>query len=546
MLTIDDLWYYLNMICPYCRNEIPDGVDECIVCGKPASAGEHSNLENDNRPDDSTMTPDPDDRENRFCPTCGNEIPDDREECDFCANPETSEDSPEESRTESTPAYTLIFKTFWLRCFAAVIDTIIIFIFYFGINHIRKQISSIFPISVLFLIPTLISFLYFTLLTGKAGKGQTVGKKLMGLRVVSQNGEIISYGKSFLRYFVECDFCISIVVAFLTIFHPINNVFIFRGLNALCNVLLFSLVFFDIILILFHPFRTLIHDILAGTYVVRTKYESLMNPEYLLQVKEDYYFDVKVKKIFITCAIIGVIILGIWIRYEAKNRYANDLFFIRVKTYEKFNTPIKDGYVTSDRTKTKMSNKTLALTIYSKGASDEKRIKPVLEYISELCEKRKLLKDTNEIKMSFFHPLVSYPGHSDETPIVYYRVRNKACSSYKECLNKGSAAQDKKDYERAIDYFSNALNRATEKQSSEIYVLRGKAYFEAGEFKKAIMNFKTAIFYDSQNASAYYERGLAYKKMPFLAKFAARDFEKAERLDPAGKVGDMAREELKK
>ena len=44
-----------------------------------------------------------------------------------------------------------------------------------------------------------LAFIYFVLLEGPVGKGQTLGKRLMKIKVVTEDGEIPGYGKSFVR-----------------------------------------------------------------------------------------------------------------------------------------------------------------------------------------------------------------------------------------------------------------------------------------------------------------------------------------------------------
>lgn len=52
-------------------------------------------------------------------------------------------------------------------------------------------------ISLLFI--KFIAFIYFVLLEGPVGKGQTLGKKAMGIKVTAENGEIPTYGQSVIR-----------------------------------------------------------------------------------------------------------------------------------------------------------------------------------------------------------------------------------------------------------------------------------------------------------------------------------------------------------
>src|SRR6185503_17520615 len=44
---------------------------------------------------------------------------------------------------------------------------------------------------------------YFVLLEGPLGQGQTLGKKLLGLRVLTVSGQLLSYRQSFRRVFFK-------------------------------------------------------------------------------------------------------------------------------------------------------------------------------------------------------------------------------------------------------------------------------------------------------------------------------------------------------
>ena len=101
---------------------------------------------------------------------------------------------------------------FWIRLMAFFVDNIIIFFatafFAFiaglatGLGGLTSDVSAenveyLFTIFGFF-IGTLLGPFYFTFFTG--WEGQTPGKKLMGLRVITMTGESVGYGRALLRY----------------------------------------------------------------------------------------------------------------------------------------------------------------------------------------------------------------------------------------------------------------------------------------------------------------------------------------------------------
>ncbi len=101
---------------------------------------------------------------------------------------------------------------FWVRLVAFIVDNIIIFfataLFAFiaglatGLGGLTSGVSAenVEYLSTIFgfFIGTLLGPFYYTLFTG--WEGQTPGKKLLGLRVITMTGEPVGYGRALLRY----------------------------------------------------------------------------------------------------------------------------------------------------------------------------------------------------------------------------------------------------------------------------------------------------------------------------------------------------------
>ncbi len=95
--------------------------------------------------------------------------------------------------------------------------------------------------------------------------------------------------------------------------------------------------------------------------------------------------------------------------------------------------------------------------------------------------------------------------------------------------NRGTAYSDKKDYDRAIADYSEAIrlngNYAT------AFSNRGVAYRAKGEFDRAVADYSEAIRLNPKHARAFNNRGLAYSDMKNYER-AIADYDEALRLDP--------------
>ena len=126
---------------------------------------------------------------------------------------------------------------FWIRVGAFLIDSIIIGIvagaFTGGEAITNPDIRNAQHSGI----ETIASFLFFTLLWSNVGRGQTLGMRLLGLRVVDREGNTIGYGTAVLRYI---------------------------GFFISCVALLLGVIW-----VAFDAYKQGWHDKIAGTYVVR-------------------------------------------------------------------------------------------------------------------------------------------------------------------------------------------------------------------------------------------------------------------------------------
>ena len=96
-------------------------------------------------------------------------------------------------------------------------------------------------------------------------------------------------------------------------------------------------------------------------------------------------------------------------------------------------------------------------------------------------------------------------------------------------FDKGLTSQNKKDYEEAIEHYTNALEQGL--RPPEVYNNRGNAHLSIGKVDNAIDDFGKAIELKRNFTEAYVNRGNAYcEKREF--DLAIDDFSEAIRLNP--------------
>ena len=145
-----------------------------------------------------------------------------------------------ESVTIATPAPTrsIAYGGFWIRTLAHVIDTLLIVILSEIIVHFLKYFAENSDPSFAVILPLSISFIYMTILWSSVQA--TVGQKVCGLRVVdAMTGTKISFLRAAGRWFAL--------------------------------LLAMSLLFIGVIMVAFTEGKRGLHDIVAGTFVVKNE-----------------------------------------------------------------------------------------------------------------------------------------------------------------------------------------------------------------------------------------------------------------------------------
>ena len=151
--------------------------------------------------------------------------------------------------------------SFWRRFFAFFIDGIIVAVLGFLIGlFFFDDLARLGPwarfVGFLILLP------YFTLFESRIGDGQSIGKRLLGIKVVNSQGESISLEESLLRYSI---FAIPVFLNSLAL--PITRTPWF--INPLLAILIFGVGGSTLYLLIFNRnTRQGLHDLALGTYVV--------------------------------------------------------------------------------------------------------------------------------------------------------------------------------------------------------------------------------------------------------------------------------------
>lgn len=156
---------------------------------------------------------------------------------------------------------------FWRRVGAFIIDSIILGVFGLLLGlFFSQQFVELggwgraigFPIAAI----------YFAIMNSSIGGGQTIGKKVSKIKVVDKAGELLSLPKSTLRY------------SALGIPYFLNGAIILESILYPFGLYILSLLVFGFGLSIVYLYvfnrntRQSLHDIIAGTYVVRTNTES--------------------------------------------------------------------------------------------------------------------------------------------------------------------------------------------------------------------------------------------------------------------------------
>ncbi len=193
---------------------------------------------------------------------------------------------------------------FWIRAVADTIDLAILWMFAFGLSLLFENWFVKLGERGVWL-GLLVSIAYFVPSQSGFGKGQSLGKRFLGIQVLDMKGQPLSLVKSFLRYLIIA------FVGYIGVFTGVVNLILSSSLNTLVDSIagtmwLVALVGCYLLLPL-HPLKRGLHDLLADSIVV---YRDRFNATALASLDNP----AKTKKALTTfvCVSVVIVVIGIW------------------------------------------------------------------------------------------------------------------------------------------------------------------------------------------------------------------------------------------
>jgi len=144
--------------------------------------------------------------------------------------------------------------------------------------------------SMAFAFLLVLPFLLYHLVSEILMTGQSVGKKIMKIRVVNENGGKASLSQYLIRWFIRtADFTlIMIFIYFLILASAGPNAYMYIGPIAGAVGFAFALFFLDVILVASSKKSQRLGDMLAGTILIRTNPKGSITDTVFLEVADNY------------------------------------------------------------------------------------------------------------------------------------------------------------------------------------------------------------------------------------------------------------------
>lgn len=170
----------------------------------------------------------------------------------------------EELQQETAPSF--FPAPLGVRAIAAVVD-------YLTVSSLLFFTASQVGYSDLqFLIPLVIGAIYYSVGNSSVTGGQTLGKKVFGLRTLllrePSSPKYLSLGRSFVRFLISLGLLI-LLAELPPLFYRAYRVVGSSNMLELHMLVTLSLFLTNVSVLIFHPVRRALHDTIAGTIVVR-------------------------------------------------------------------------------------------------------------------------------------------------------------------------------------------------------------------------------------------------------------------------------------
>jgi uncharacterized RDD family membrane protein YckC len=155
---------------------------------------------------------------------------------------------------------------FWIRLFADILDAVVLGAIGFLITTVfRDGLLRLGERAALLGIP--FTLLYTGVLQSHIGGGQTLAKRLLGLRVLRLDGQFLSLDRSLVRWSIMGILCYGTAVAYA--FSSVAPGFLAWGFASAIGGAQLALSLGCIFLVPFHPLKRGFHDLLTGSIVIR-------------------------------------------------------------------------------------------------------------------------------------------------------------------------------------------------------------------------------------------------------------------------------------
>ena len=114
------------------------------------------------------------------------------------------------------------------------------------------------------------------------------------------------------------------------------------------------------------------------------------------------------------------------------------------------------------------------------------------------------------VSVSFLFAILSFKQSSTwHDGATLWEQSIKAAPSYKAYLNRATLLKDEKDYDRALEYFSQAIIYNPQ-MGDAAYIYRGNIYFERKNYDLAFEDYKKALSIKQEDVTVLHNIGVVY------------------------------------
>ena len=155
---------------------------------------------------------------------------------------------------------------FWIRLAADALDAVVLFVVGWMLSLPLRALFERLGERAVF-VGLAISMAYTGILQSRFGDGRTLGKRLLGLRVVRLDGSLMSLDRSLVRYAL-----MGLLVYQGAVAYALVGLLPFLDFASVQTVVggVATVLFLGCVLVVpFHPLKRGLHDLLAGTIVIR-------------------------------------------------------------------------------------------------------------------------------------------------------------------------------------------------------------------------------------------------------------------------------------